>query len=189
MSLTNLPEWLSGSSQTDADQVQEITGPVDDIAQADLPGWLAAMRPVESAASEALEVEQSGPVESSGPLAGLYSVLAAEPEIAQLKKPPVYSNKLQVSEAQQTHATLLGDMLQAEGKPQALPLPPLISSHRVFRLILGIMLIAIAFIAVFVGGDMVAMPAPDVIPAGCGANIPNRSCIITRRHCPDIVRF
>ncbi len=42
-----LPEWLSDNSQTDADQVQEITGSVDDIAPAELPGWLAAMRPIE----------------------------------------------------------------------------------------------------------------------------------------------
>jgi hypothetical protein len=93
-------------------------------------------------------------------------VLAAEPEIAQLKKPPVYSNKLRVSEAQQTHATLLGELLEAEGKPQALPLPPLISSQRVFQLILGILLLIIAFIAVLVSGDMITMPTSDIIPPG-----------------------
>lgn len=161
-----LPEWLSDNSQTDADQVQEITGSVDDIAPAELPGWLAAMRPIELAVPDVDSIDQSGPLESSGPLAGLYGVLASEPEIAQLKKPPVYSNKLQITETQQSHAALLGDLLQTEGKPQAMPLPPLISRRRVFQLILGMILIVIAFIAVIASGDMVAMPAADVIPSG-----------------------
>ncbi|MFN2237055.1 MAG: hypothetical protein ACK2U1_22740, partial [Anaerolineales bacterium] len=162
-----LPEWLSGSSIADVDQHQEITEPIDDdIAAADLPGWLAAMRPVESATSKALDVDQSGTVESSGPLAGLYSVLAAQPGITQFKKPPVYSNKLQVTEAQQQHANLLSNMIQAESKAQSLPSAPLITSHRAFRLILGTLLLAIALVAVFVGDEMVGMPASEVIPYG-----------------------
>jgi hypothetical protein len=105
-------------------------------------------------------------VESSGPLAGLNSVLAAQPGITQFKKPPVYSNKLQVTEAQQQHANLLGNMIQAESKAQAIPSAPLITSHRVFRLILGTLLLVIAFFAVIVGDEMVGMPAPEVIPYG-----------------------
>jgi hypothetical protein len=73
---------------------------------------------------------------------------------------------LQVTEAQQQHANLLENMIQAESKARALPSAPLITSHRVFRLILGTLLLVIAFFAVFVGDEMVGMPAPEVIPYG-----------------------
>jgi hypothetical protein len=158
-----LPAWLSESPQLDDEPLRESAEPSGDIEEAELPGWLAAMRPVESSAPSP-DGEQRGPVESAGPLAGLHNVLAAAPEISRLKKPPVYSNKLQISEAQQEHATLLRDLLKAEGKPQALPLPPLISSQRVFRFGLGILLLIIAFIAVVISGDRMAMPTPDVVP-------------------------
>jgi hypothetical protein len=132
-----------------------------DLAPAELPGWLAAMRPVETSATDA---QQSSPVENSGPLAGLYSILAAEPDIIRLKKPPVYSSKLQVTDAQQTHATLLQGLLEAENKPQPLPLPALISGHRVFKAVLGALLMFVTFLAVLAGTQITAMP--QTIPAG-----------------------
>jgi hypothetical protein len=161
-----LTEWISDEALTDADQTQEITGQADDLSPAELPGWLAAMRPVESSTTaEAGEVER-GPMENAGPLAGLYSVLVAEPDISRLKKPPTYSSKLQITDSQQNHANMLRELLETEGKPQPLPLPSLISSQRIFRLVLSIIIVVIAFLAVIAGGDLAAMPQAGNIPPG-----------------------
>jgi hypothetical protein len=149
-----LPD-LSGDDLRAADE--PISQPAaDDLTPAELPGWLAAMRPVESAPTPEGE---SGEVETVGPLAGLNNVLAAQPDVIRLKKPPAYSSKLQVSESQQAHATLLHEMLETENKPRPLPLPHLITSHRLFKGALGALLLIIAFLAVLAGTDMVALPA------------------------------
>ncbi len=164
--MDQLADWISDEPQSDLDQVQEKTDPVDGLEPAELPGWLAAMRPIESVATDAVGVEKHGSMENSGPLAGLYGVLAAEPDISRLKKPPVYSSKLHITDAQQTHARVLKELLEAENQPQALPLPPLISSQRVFRIILSGILIVIAFLAVLAGSEIAVMPAPGNIPPG-----------------------
>jgi len=161
-----LSDWISDENLPGEAQPQGITSPDDDLSPAELPGWLAAMRPVESSAStEAGEVER-GPMENSGPLAGLYSVLTAEPDVSRLKKPPVYSSRLQITDAQQTHANLLQELLETEGKSQPLPLPPLISSQRIFRLVLSIVIVVIAFLAVIASGGLAVMPQAGNIPPG-----------------------
>ena len=121
---------------------------------------------MKSATPDGTGLEKSGPVENSGPLAGLHGVLAAEPDIARLKKPPVYSSKLQITDAQQSHATVLQELLEAENQPQTLPVAPLLSSQRVFRVVLSAILLVIAFIAVFAGSEIAVMPTPGNIPAG-----------------------
>ena len=163
--MDQLPDWISDEPQSDLDQPQE-TGSVDGLEPSELPGWLAAMRPIESAASDAAGAEQRGPMENAGPLAGLYGVLAAEPDISRLKKPPVYSSKLHITDAQQAHANVLRELLETENQPQAIPLPPLLSSQRVFRIVLSAIMVVIAFIAVFAGSEIATMPTPGNIPSG-----------------------
>ena len=154
-----LPDLSEGDLRA-ADE--PISRPVDDaLTPAELPGWLAAMRPVES--SPAPDGEP-GEVETSGPLAGLNNVLSAQPDVIRLKKPPAYSSKLQVSESQQAHAALLQAMLETENKPQPLPLPHLITSHRLFKGALGVLLLIIAFLAVLADTNMAALPATPSQP-------------------------
>jgi len=164
--MDQLADWISDESQSEIDPTQEKAGQVDGLEPAELPGWLAAMRPVESTAPDGAGLEKRGPMENSGPLAGLYGVLAAEPDIARLKKPPVYSSKLQITDAQQSHATVLQELLEAESQSQELPVAPLLSSQRVFRVALSAILLVIAFIAVFAGSEITMMPSPGNIPSG-----------------------
>ena len=151
--IESLPDFSDISAEAAPDDLQED----NDLATTELPGWLAAMRPVESAPTTD---EEFGEPESSGPLAGLNNVLAAHPDILRLKKPPVYSSKLQISESQKTHASLLQEMLESEHKPQPLPLPHQISSHRLFRGALGAILVIVAFLAVLANTRIIAMPSP-----------------------------
>jgi len=156
--MDQLPDW--GTDDQLPEGAQESQDEAD-LAPAELPGWLAAMRPVESSPQAA---EERGPAETSGPLAGLHSILAAQPDVLRLKKPPAYSSKLQVSEAQQSHAVLLKELLGAEKKPRELPRPVSISSHRIFKAVVGAIFVLIALLIVAAETDMTPMPAPETIP-------------------------
>jgi hypothetical protein len=131
----------------------------DDLAPAELPGWLEAMRPVESAAPLVPTQEESNQqVEGGGPLAGLRGVLPAEPEIARLKKPTVYTSKLQISENHRLHATILNDLIKGEKRTQPLPTSPVLSSQQILRWsIFGLLSLAVLWF-VFTGSQSVPLP-------------------------------
>lgn len=154
----------------------------EDLAPADLPNWLEAMRPLEAAAAGiyALE-EKDAPLESSGPLAGLQGVLPAEPEIAQLKKPVAYALRLQVSENQRAHADMFDELVKSEGEPQAITARPSISSQYLFRLIIFIVLLATIAWPVLTGSQVV--PLPGLLPETFDtseiiSNLPNNPLVL-----------
>ncbi len=155
LDVDKLPDWLAGKlgEQDTEDDTED-----SDLAPAELPGWLEAMRPVETSMPGTV-LDDDGPVESAGPLAGLHSVLPAEPGIDKMKKPPTYSVKLQVTESQQAHAALFEELLANEG--QALPIPPLprLSSQRILRWLIALILcVAIGFVVI---GGSTDVPLPD----------------------------
>jgi hypothetical protein len=151
-----IPDWISAEDEWSAAAPQEESA-ASDLTPAELPGWVAAMKPVKAP-------EERGPVETSGPLAGLHSVLSAEPEIARLKKPPAYSIKLDVTETQQSHAAIFEGLLSAEGQPAPIPKPPLISSQRILRAVIGIVLISLVGLFVIAGSQVFPSPEPGAIP-------------------------
>lgn len=77
-----------------------------------LPGWLAAMRPVEMAQASAGEADNFE--ETLGVLAGMRGVLRAEPAVAQPHRAAPAVNRLAVSSAHSANAQLLTDLLQSE---------------------------------------------------------------------------
>ncbi len=106
------------------------------------------MRPVEFAASKPPPVEEGADrVESVGPLAGLRGVLPAEPDVSRVGKPSGYSIKLQVSDAQQTHANLLETLVKEEGLARPIPQRSVISPQHVLRLVISVVLIVAAVIS------------------------------------------
>jgi hypothetical protein len=149
-----LPDWLAGVSEAAQGSVD-----ADDLAPADLPGWLEAMRPVEAAAPSApLPDETDRQVESSGPLSGLRGVLPAEAEIARSKKTSAYTIKLQVSENQQAHVSLLEGLVKEEGTVRPLPSRPAISSQHVFRWLIFLILVLGIGWTVFTGSQDIPLP-------------------------------
>jgi len=157
LDMESLPEWLSPESES-----KEAGEPVEgsDLTPAELPGWLAAMRPAREDRREA-DID-SGAVESSGPLSGLRSVLPAEPEITRFKKPPVYSAKLQVTNSQLAHADIFKKLLSDEVESEPIPEPPLVSSQRILRWLIALILTAIIGFVVVDGSQLV--PLPKAIP-------------------------
>lgn len=131
-----------------------------DLAQANLPSWVEAMRPVEASAADLPKVEEnSNLIESIGPLAGLRGVLPAEPDISQVKKPPAYLIKLQVTDAQKANAALLEQMIKTESQPRAIPKRPAISSQHILRIIIAIVLIVAVVWPLVMGGPQLPQPA------------------------------
>ncbi|MBN2550323.1 MAG: hypothetical protein JXB15_14260 [Anaerolineales bacterium] len=134
-----LPGWLSEVAPE-----QEIAQPQEeaDLAPASLPSWLEAMRPVETVGASAGETDElAAPVVGAGPLTGLRGVLPAEPDISYIRKPPAYSVKLQLTDAQRTQVELLEQLVKAEGEPLPVPGRAIISSQNIFRIAISLILI------------------------------------------------
>jgi hypothetical protein len=161
----DLPEWddesLAGEEpRTSAPILPDEPG----LARAELPSWLEAMRPVESAAPVIpVRSQDEQKVTSSGPLAGLRGVLPAEPEIASQRAPQAYTLKLQLSDTHQAQAETLEKMVRMEGKPRELRESPAISSQQLLRLVVFLALVA-AVLAQSIFG-LVSSPPPSLSPA------------------------
>jgi hypothetical protein len=165
-----IPDWLaevapreSGVGLPDETEEEAEAGRSvgqEEIAPAELPSWLEAMRPVEFAASKPPPVEEGADrIESVGPLAGLRGVLPAEPDVSRVGRPSGYSIKLQVSDAQQTHASLLETLIKEEGLARPLPQRSAISSQHLLRLSITIVLIVAVVFPMLMGWPQETPPA------------------------------
>jgi len=159
LDIESLPDWITPESGV-TDAVQGTDDPK--LTPADLPGWLAAIRPV-AGETPSLPIEDGSP-ESAGPLAGLRNILSAEPEIAQFQNPPIYATKLQITPTQQAHADIFQKLVSIEGQAEAIPQPPLVSTQRALRWLIAFLLtLAIGFIVIS-GSQTVPLPNKKTIP-------------------------
>lgn len=164
----DLPDWLSDEENPSAplseEPVSQGAGEGEgNLEEAQLPGWLQAMRPVEAVVLQGgAAASQPGKIEKSGPLAGLVNALPGEDLVTQVRKPPAYSSKLQVSERQRQSADLIEQMLSEEARPQ----PPRSARSRVperaVRAIIAIVLVAVLFLPLLAGTGV--MPLPSLFP-------------------------
>jgi len=158
-----LPEWLSSLPPQEDEKEAEGPEPAakdSGLEPVNLPGWLEAMRPVEAAAPEPMDQDDTfKQVVGSGPLSGLSGVLPAEVGAAPLKKSTGYSVKLQVSDTQQAHAAMLEEMVKAEGIPRPLPGRPILSSQYFLRVLIFIVLVVAILWPVITGSQSVALPS------------------------------
>ena len=139
----NLPDWLESEEARQIIPEQPAAGDTaDNLSPAQLPGWLAAMRPVESVAVES-DGSLNEHIEKSGPLAGLRGVLPVDSQAIKYRKPPVYSAKLNVSETQAAHAGLMEDILQRESKPSEAKRVGTQGSKRLMQLVVALVLIVV----------------------------------------------
>jgi hypothetical protein len=169
--LEPLPDWVSkvtaeAPAAPSAPSPETTATHPPDLTPSQLPTWLEAMRPVEAAAPTTTFADESDThVENAGPLAGLRGVLPAEVEIARIRKPPVYTVKLQVNETQQARIALLENMLASESRPKAVIPHVTISSQYLLRIGIAIALILAVFGAIWMGEQMTILPDPADIPA------------------------
>ncbi len=161
------PEWLAKSMPEEAAEPEKETEKKveGEIAPAELPGWLEAMRPSE-------DLTPTGPVEdvssedivTAGPLVGLRGVISAHPSAIKARKPPTYSIKLRVTDEQKARVELMEELLADEEKPTPLPSPPVISSRYIFRLVVAAILLLPIFWMIITKSQSSSTPQPGNIP-------------------------
>jgi hypothetical protein len=163
--LESMPEW---AEEVPSEQELEGEAEASGLVEAELPSWLESMRPVESVAPDVVQEEEEpvDKVETRGPLAGLSGILKAESDFSRVRKPPVYSIKLHVTESQEARVALLREMLEAEDKQKPLPARPIITPQYLFRLVIALALIVPIAWAVISGGMLTPIPDPSNVPAG-----------------------
>jgi hypothetical protein len=155
--LSTLPDWVA--NVTAEETASESAEGEEELAPAQLPSWLEAMRPAEVEQASAPTEDLSGvAAESSGPLIGLRGVLSAEPINVRTRRAAAYSLKLRVTDDQKQRVALLEQLLADEPKPKALPSAPVITAQYVFRLIIALALLLPVLWAVVSNGRLTPLP-------------------------------
>ncbi|HTX93225.1 MAG TPA: hypothetical protein VMC09_18565 [Anaerolineales bacterium] len=161
------PDWLSKlKPDQNADKPvenDEEAPAVDNIDASELPSWVQAMRPVEAVVSKATTTpqEENQVAEQSGPLAGLRGVLPAGPGLGPLRKPPAYTTKLQVSDAQQRYASFLERLVAGESETRRVESKRLTSSRLWRWLITAVLFLSVGLPLAFQINVVPAAPAPS----------------------------
>ena len=160
-----MPDWLStlGPDEKRHPKAHEA-GRGDESAAsltpAELPTWVQAMRPVEAVVPEAPAGEVTEQIlEKDGPLAGLHGILPALPGIGPVSKPHAYDVKLQVTDNQAAHATLLEQVLANEAQPRPISSSSHAPSQRILRWVIAGLLTFFIGIAVFTGTQFTPLNA------------------------------
>jgi hypothetical protein len=169
------PEWLSkvkpvpgGEKAAESKPEQpDSTG----LEAAQLPTWVKALRPVEAVVeSKTAAVEQNLVTERSGPLAGLRGVLPAVPGMVRQRKPPAYTNKLQISDEQQRYARILDRLVAGETQPRLVK-PALLTSNQLWRWVVTLLLILAVGLPVISGVKIAPATALSASDKGATAGI------------------
>jgi hypothetical protein len=150
-----IADWADQEAAGDGQMDEEAAE--SDLAPAELPTWLEALRPGESTAS-GTGTGDSDVVERAGPLVGLSGVLAADSDVARPQNISEYAVKLQVSKEQRTHADLLKDMLDGEGIANPIQKQSVISTHNVLRWVIALVLFLAILWPAVTSGQQVPMP-------------------------------
>ena len=158
---TEMPDWLSREPES-AETPRPETAPAstdDSLAPVELPSWVQAMRPVDSAISgiSASNVDQI--TEREGPLAGLQGVIPSAP-IGSSLRPKAFSLKLQITEEQQASASLIEQIVAGETTVQPRKPAGIISSQRVLRWAISGLFLAV--LSIVLGLGLQTMP---IIPS------------------------
>jgi hypothetical protein len=158
-----MPPWAAGGESpqspgfTDKPPAAHSDLPVE---LADLPSWVQAMRPVESAAAAPEAPAPELPLELGGPLLGLAGVLPAPKGMAvPSSHPKPHDMKPEVSDRQRAHVRMLEEMLDAETRPLPRPSAASIGSPRALRWLIGFMLLASIIVGLVSGSTAFMLPA------------------------------
>ncbi len=156
-----MPDWLSGikpaeaAAATAAVSSETRVGTSDSLTPGELPAWVQAMRPVESVIAEtAGDVDDEQFVESQGPLAGFQNVLPFVPGLISIRRPAVYSSKLQVNTGQQNNAALLEELLSSESDAAKVKHKSRLHYNKFLRWMIAALLIILVAIPIVFGSTL-----------------------------------
>jgi hypothetical protein len=161
-----MPDWLSAvmpEQPAAAENLPPAAQTQDSIGPAELPSWVQAMRPIESSMAATTGGQQDSSPEERGPLAGLQGVLPVIPgAAAPSSKPQAHSIKVDASEQQLAHATLLEQILAAETAPIPMRSRAMPRSQKALRWVISLLLLLVVGSVVFTGTQ--GFPLPGAVP-------------------------
>jgi hypothetical protein len=173
------PETEEAATPEELEEASEDTEPLavtpafsggeeEPLSPGELPSWLEAIRPGGGTFPE--QDDRSGEMlpepeaENSGPLAGLSGVLPADPTVARISKAPVFSTRLDVSEAQYRHAAVLRDLIASEGRPQEDLAASTRRPARLLNMLMSGALLLAALAPMLTGSQNAARPELNAFP-------------------------
>ena len=157
-----VPDWLNAAVEDTpplAAKNKPIDAAEDDLARANMPVWLAAMRPVESVAPDTVAPEPGVVQESKGPLRGLRGIVPSAAQASDYAKPRVYSSGLRVSDRQKKLATLFDELLIEASTPRDLPSKTVTRIPKLVRMIIGMIMVLAVLIPLAAGTGSLPLPA------------------------------
>lgn len=126
--------FLDAFPKMDAEEMDDIDEYLDDsqivkeafpkenlpkIKQAQMPAWMKSIRPVDAVELPDVSESETTREVTIGPLTGFRGIIPVEPEIIRFSPPSAIKNRLDISEKQSMHATILGQLFEPEKtKPQ-----------------------------------------------------------------------
>lgn len=165
---TEMPDWLSNAGNAESPSTplgapsSQPTAGSEAITPGELPSWVQAMRPIETSAGETpVSVSGDQTLETRGPLAGLQGVLPVIPGIGASSKPKAHSIKLQATEEQLAHSTLLEQVLAAETAPEPITSFSPLATQRGLRWVLALLLLFIVSSLLFLHTQTFSLPVGE----------------------------
>ncbi len=156
---TEMPDWLSNASESAPAASSSALSSTDPIIPGELPSWVQAMRPVDTAGSRSTSLANDQTLEARGALSGLQGVLPAVPGYAPSSKPKAFSIRMQATQEQQSQAALLEQILAAEAEPVPISsFSPLVTS-RPLRWLLSVAVLGLLFGVISLRTQIFSMPA------------------------------
>lgn len=121
------------------------------------PGWMEKLRPAGSGllAGSVLPLES---LSKEGPLAGIRGALQGAELPDLYSKPPIYTNKVQVTDRQALRADLLSNLLEETAPEEAAVEAKAPARRRLLKILVGILLLAVVF------GVLLAAPGTSLLP-------------------------
>jgi len=140
---------------------------VEDIAPAELPSWLQAMRPIEAVTAPDSEESEApvytGEKEKEGPLAGLSDVLPAETYVVSHTNKSLPVTGFELSEAQQTYTKILKTMVDTETTSPPVQRRKMALPQKMLRWVISFLMMTAVFIGSWESSDTFTLP-PAGIP-------------------------
>jgi len=158
-----LADAASGDWQTMLDDLPEAQPMAEQLAKADIPEWVQALKPVELSGES--RAEPQGPEEKSGPLRGLHGVVPVASLLIQPHETTTAVEQFTVSKEQQEQAALLRQ-LSREEPAQIAPVAQTGSQSLSawLRVLLALVLIAAVILGLrganFINKSVTAVPEP-----------------------------
>ncbi|HSG43780.1 MAG TPA: hypothetical protein VLA72_11545 [Anaerolineales bacterium] len=147
----DIPDVASQEDGVQSETGDTTTSGDESLAPVELPSWVQAMRPVDSAIGETAQVgEEEQVVENEGPLAGFSGVIPAAP-IGSSLRPKAFSMKLQVTDEQQAGASLIEQIITSETAAHPSKSSTVVASQQMLRQMLTVLFLTALTLAIGFG--------------------------------------